>query len=113
MKLTIQEREIIAKLPENPAFVLLLGLLETTEEELALKMDGAHDDKSALFAMSTWRALRMVLKTLRHQPQIFETTIEDYLKDKLDQMGGEYFDPAIVPSEKRFPFQDPFADLDV
>jgi hypothetical protein len=102
------QKEIIAKLPDNPAYALLLELMKSEIEVLAIKMEVAKTEAEALWNLHSWRALRNYHKILSKHPEQLEMDIQEHLEAKEEAMGGEYFPPAFIPSpsQHRFPFGD-------
>jgi hypothetical protein len=110
---TIQ-KELIAKLPDHPAYALLLDLMKSEIDVVAMKMEVAKTEKEALWSLQSWRALRNYHRILSTHPEQLETEIEDMLEAKMEAMGGEYFPPAFVPDtpQRKFPWADPYVVTD-
>jgi hypothetical protein len=106
------QKEIIAKLPDNPAYALLLDLAKSVIDDVEVRMEGSKNDKEALWHLHTWRALRCVHKILAKHPEQMETDIQDMLDAKMEAAGGVYLPPAFIPSQHRFPFGDPLDTME-
>jgi hypothetical protein len=107
---TIQ-KELIAKLPDHPAYALLLELMGSEIEAVAMKMEVAKTEAEALWNLHSWRALRTYHKTLTKHPEQLEMEIQEHLEAKAEAMGGEYFPPAFIPEagpQKAFAWGSPY-----
>lgn len=87
---------MIAGLLENPAFLLLLEILQKEIGAVELRMEMAGSDADALRYMNTWKVIKWVHHLLRTQPEQFKEELQDYFETQREIRGGEYFQDARI-----------------
>jgi hypothetical protein len=104
------QREMIAGLTENPAFVLLLQMMAGSIRAIEDDLEHCLDERKSKEILSKWRAMKWAYNELKTQPERFTEELKEYHDQMKAAMGGVYF-PDIRVNQASFPFAQ-FAEAD-
>lgn len=77
MDLTEEQMRLIALLPSDPGFVLLLDSIQADLDDLADQMEVEQDDRKLAGMTREWQAMRKVLGALKSRPEMIRKEWEE------------------------------------
>jgi transaldolase len=106
MDLNAIEKEMIAGLTSNPAFILLLQTMETSIQILQEDLEHTLDKEKAEALLQKWRAVKWAHRELKTTPERFNEELAEYFEQKKQFAGGLNFPNALIGPihQSVFPF---------
>ena len=104
------QKEMIAGLTDNPAFILLLQCMEGSIQMMEDDLEGSLDEKRSLEILHKWRAMKWAHKELKTTPERFTEELAEYFEEKKAMAGGQYFPDVRIAGmhrQQQFPFAPP------
>lgn len=77
MNLTEEQMRLIALLPSDPGFLLLLDSLQADLDDLSDRMETEQDDRKLAGMTREWQAMRKVLGALKTRPEMIRKEWEE------------------------------------
>lgn len=102
--LSKHEAEIIAALPTDPAYILLMEKLQASVDDVTEKLYSAKNNSEAAEILPYWKALKTVVFELKYAPQ----DMTNYLDSIKSLNGVDGLEPDITAKNQLDTFMNNF-----
>lgn len=104
------QKEMIAGLTDNPAYIMLLQVMEGSIGMMEEDLEHSLDEKRSIEILHKWRAMKWAHKELKTTPERFTEELAEYFEEKKAMAGGLLFQDVRIAGMHRqstFPFAPP------